>query len=154
VFAGSDSTERRSAADTLGFRPKPVTQDMVCFRSYLLLTPSVIEQHCRLTLYRICSPTFLCKHSLPVTFTHFSLLARSNFDAVCHDRDNVRYDLLRTGSVELTSNKILERGFLDAVRPLPYFHVPPFFPCPYPATLTHTHTPRTAPASILHPLPP
>jgi hypothetical protein len=28
---GSDSTERRSAADTLGFRPKPVTQDMVRF---------------------------------------------------------------------------------------------------------------------------
>lgn len=30
--------------------------------------------------------------------------------------DNIRYDLLRTGSVELTTNKILERGFLDAVR--------------------------------------
>ncbi|KAF7979330.1 hypothetical protein HWV62_42743 [Athelia sp. TMB] len=28
--------------------------------------------------------------------------------------DNIRYDLLRTGNVELTSNKILERGFLDA----------------------------------------
>src|ERR1700729_206459 len=30
-------------------------------------------------------------------------------------RDNIRYDLLRTGNVELTSNKILEKGFLDAV---------------------------------------
>ena len=29
---------------------------------------------------------------------------------------NIHYDLLRTGSVELTTNKILERGFLDAVR--------------------------------------
>ncbi|KZP08527.1 hypothetical protein FIBSPDRAFT_874454 [Athelia psychrophila] len=28
--------------------------------------------------------------------------------------DNIRYDLLRTGNIELTSNKILERGFLDA----------------------------------------
>jgi len=27
---------------------------------------------------------------------------------------NIHYDLLRTGSVELTTNKILERGFLDA----------------------------------------
>ncbi|KAI0689672.1 hypothetical protein BC835DRAFT_1282515 [Cytidiella melzeri] len=26
--------------------------------------------------------------------------------------DNIRYDLLRTGSVQLTSNKILERGYL------------------------------------------
>ncbi|KAG6911007.1 hypothetical protein DXG01_005422 [Tephrocybe rancida] len=34
--------------------------------------------------------------------------------------DNVRYDLLRTGSVELTSNKILERGFLDAPPPSYY----------------------------------
>ena len=31
-------------------------------------------------------------------------------------RDNVRYDLLRTGNVEATTNKILERGFLEAVR--------------------------------------
>lgn len=30
-------------------------------------------------------------------------------------RDNIRFDLLRTGSVELTSNKILERGFLEPV---------------------------------------
>lgn len=29
---------------------------------------------------------------------------------------NVRYDLLRTGNVQVTSNKILEKGFLDAVR--------------------------------------
>ncbi|KAL1745214.1 hypothetical protein HDZ31DRAFT_63310, partial [Schizophyllum fasciatum] len=28
--------------------------------------------------------------------------------------DNVRFDLLRTGSVERTAEKILERGFLDA----------------------------------------
>ena len=33
-----------------------------------------------------------------------------------YDSDNIRYDLLRTGNVELTSNKILERGFLPAVR--------------------------------------
>ena len=30
-------------------------------------------------------------------------------------RDNIRYDLLRTGSIETTTNKILERGFLEAV---------------------------------------
>ena len=31
-------------------------------------------------------------------------------------RANIHYDLLRTGSAEVTSNKILERGMLDAVR--------------------------------------
>lgn len=30
--------------------------------------------------------------------------------------DNIRFDLLRTGSVEQTTNRILERGYLDAVR--------------------------------------
>ncbi|KAH7926611.1 hypothetical protein BV22DRAFT_1062680 [Leucogyrophana mollusca] len=34
--------------------------------------------------------------------------------------DNIRFDLLRTGNVELTSNKILERGFLDAPPPAYY----------------------------------
>jgi len=29
---------------------------------------------------------------------------------------SIHYDLLRTGSVELTTNKILERGFIDPVR--------------------------------------
>ncbi|KIP03331.1 hypothetical protein PHLGIDRAFT_111029 [Phlebiopsis gigantea 11061_1 CR5-6] len=38
--------------------------------------------------------------------------------------DNIRYDLLRTGSVQLTSNKILERGFLPAP-PATYFRVYP-----------------------------
>ncbi|KAF9481786.1 hypothetical protein BDN70DRAFT_875919 [Pholiota conissans] len=28
--------------------------------------------------------------------------------------DNIRYDLLRTGSTEVTTNRILERGFLEA----------------------------------------
>ena len=36
-------------------------------------------------------------------------------------RDNIRFDLLRTGSVELTSNKILERGFLEPVPPFLFF---------------------------------
>ena len=35
--AGGDSTERRSAADTLGFRPKPVTQDMVQLCRYFFI---------------------------------------------------------------------------------------------------------------------
>ncbi|KAH9855492.1 hypothetical protein C2E23DRAFT_813554 [Lenzites betulinus] len=38
--------------------------------------------------------------------------------------DNVHYDLLRTGSVQLTSNKILERGFLPAPPP-PYYTIYP-----------------------------
>lgn len=40
----------------------------------------------------------------------------AGFLSINHDcRDNIRYDLLRTGSVQETSNKILERGFLPAV---------------------------------------
>ncbi|KAF5384547.1 hypothetical protein D9757_006424 [Collybiopsis confluens] len=58
-----------SPADTLGFRPKNVTQDMVDTVGNMF-------------------------PDLP--------------------RDNIRYDLLRTGSVETTTNKILERGFLEA----------------------------------------
>jgi len=38
--------------------------------------------------------------------------------------DNLRYDLLRTGSVEVTTNKILEKGFLDAP-PSNYFELYP-----------------------------
>ncbi|KAH7890405.1 hypothetical protein F5I97DRAFT_23665 [Phlebopus sp. FC_14] len=38
--------------------------------------------------------------------------------------DNIRFDLLRTGSVELTSNKILERGYLEAPPPA-YFTLYP-----------------------------
>ncbi|KAF8416734.1 hypothetical protein L210DRAFT_3369865, partial [Boletus edulis BED1] len=38
--------------------------------------------------------------------------------------DNIRFDLLRTGSVELTSNKILERGFLELPPPA-YFTLYP-----------------------------
>lgn len=30
-------------------------------------------------------------------------------------RENIHYDLLRTGSVEITVNRLLERGYLDAV---------------------------------------
>jgi len=37
---------------------------------------------------------------------------------------NIHYDLLRTGSVEVTTNKILERGFLDAP-PEAYFTLYP-----------------------------
>jgi hypothetical protein len=44
----------------------------------------------------------------------FILVDRKIFHSPC-SRDNIRYDLLRTGNVEVTSNKILERGYLDAV---------------------------------------
>ncbi|KAH8079069.1 hypothetical protein BXZ70DRAFT_1050921 [Cristinia sonorae] len=34
--------------------------------------------------------------------------------------DNIRYDLLRTGNVQVTTNKLLERGFLPAPPPAYY----------------------------------
>ncbi|KAF8347425.1 hypothetical protein F5887DRAFT_955762 [Amanita rubescens] len=69
--SGSNSAER-TAADTLGFRPKNVTPEMVTTISNM--------------------------------FPHIPV-------------DNIRYDLMRTGNVEVTSNKILERGYLDAPPP-------------------------------------
>ncbi|KAF7303759.1 CUE domain-containing protein [Mycena indigotica] len=50
--------------------------------------------------------------------------------------ENIRYDLLRTGSVELSSNKILERGFLDPPPPA-YFTL-------YPRTPEATRAPQSA----------
>ncbi|KAH9061208.1 hypothetical protein EDB87DRAFT_1612587 [Lactarius vividus] len=51
---------------------------------------------------------------------------------------NIHYDLLRTGSVELTTNKILERGFLDAP-PESYFTL-----YPHPANADATARPASA----------
>ncbi|CAE6506346.1 unnamed protein product [Rhizoctonia solani] len=60
--------------------------------------------------------------------------------------DNIRYDLLKSGSVEITSNKILERGYLD--RPPPaYFTLYPPTPA---ADVTTTDTPA-APATTSAP---
>lgn len=73
--SSSSSDERRSAAAALGFRPKPVTQEMV--------------------------------NHVHAVFPNIP-------------PDNIRFDLLRTGSIELTSNKILERGFLEAPPPAYY----------------------------------
>ncbi|KAF8513051.1 hypothetical protein JB92DRAFT_2925191 [Gautieria morchelliformis] len=39
-------------------------------------------------------------------------------------RGNIHYDLLKTGSVEITSNKLLERGYLEAAPPT-YFQLFP-----------------------------
>ncbi|KIM54754.1 hypothetical protein SCLCIDRAFT_346383 [Scleroderma citrinum Foug A] len=53
--------------------------------------------------------------------------------------DNIRFDLLRTGSVELTSNKILERGFLEPPPPA-YYNI-------YPRAETTAHRPSTTSSS-------
>jgi len=45
--------------------------------------------------------------------------------------DNIRFDLLRTGSVELTTNKILEKGYLDPP-PQPYYTLYPRQPVNHP----------------------
>ncbi|KAJ6466929.1 hypothetical protein C8R45DRAFT_1055483 [Mycena sanguinolenta] len=82
LTTSNDSSSERSAADTLGFRPKPVSQDMIDTISNMF--PDIPP-------------------------------------------DNIRYDLLRTGSVELSSNKILERGFLDPPPPA-YFTLYPRVP--------------------------
>lgn len=77
--SSSSGDEPRSAAAALGFRPKPVTTEMV--------------------------------NQIHTMFPHIP-------------PDNIRFDLLRTGSVELTSNKILERDFLEAP-PASYYTIYP-----------------------------
>ncbi|TBU57309.1 hypothetical protein BD310DRAFT_1039980 [Dichomitus squalens] len=56
--------------------------------------------------------------------------------------DNIRYDLLRTGNIQQTSNKILERGFLPAP--------PPAYYTVYPRNVgpTAPAQPAAAPAAI------
>ncbi|KAE9402637.1 hypothetical protein BT96DRAFT_918148 [Gymnopus androsaceus JB14] len=81
----SNSDSGPTPADTLGFRPKNVTEDMLDTIGNMF--PDI-------------------------------------------PRDNIRYDLLRTGSVETTTNKILERGFIEAPPPS-YFTL-------YPRTLAPT----------------
>jgi len=66
--------------------------------------------------------------------------------------DNIRYDLLRTGSVQLTSNKILEKGFLDAPPPA-YFTLYPRTPQPQnempPANAAATTTAKSPQQSLI-----
>jgi len=97
VTSRSESTEQRSAADTLGFRPKNVTQEMTDTVSNMF--PDI-------------------------------------------PADNIRYDLLRTGNVGRTTEKILERGFLDAPPPA-YYRLYPR------ATNTPPTTAAGAPAAAL-----
>ncbi|KAF9223198.1 hypothetical protein BS17DRAFT_707006 [Gyrodon lividus] len=62
--------------------------------------------------------------------------------------DNIRFDLLRTGSVELTSNKVLERGFLEAPPPA-YFTLYPRADMPAPLRQSNStaHTPTGSSAT-------
>ncbi|THU90393.1 hypothetical protein K435DRAFT_760352 [Dendrothele bispora CBS 962.96] len=94
-----------TAADTLGFRPKNVSQDMLDTISNMF-------------------------PDIPI--------------------DNIRYDLLRTGSVELTTNKILERGYLD-VPPPSYFTLYPRTPAP--AAAPARQNPNSASSSAVQPKP-
>ncbi|KAH7105866.1 hypothetical protein BKA62DRAFT_826285 [Auriculariales sp. MPI-PUGE-AT-0066] len=65
-------------------------------------------------------------------------------------RANIHYDLLRTGSAELTSNKILERGLLDAPPPS-YFRAFPLQPQPVPTPVpaSSSSTPTPAPKDLI-----
>ncbi|EPQ51612.1 hypothetical protein GLOTRDRAFT_112427 [Gloeophyllum trabeum ATCC 11539] len=105
VTSSKESPNERSAASTLGFRPRNITEQMV--DTVQGMFPDI-------------------------------------------PRDNIKYDLLRTGSVDQTANKILERGFLDAP-PAAYYtlypsteQAPPARPAPAPAgSSTATTKPKS-----------
>ncbi|KAF7760515.1 hypothetical protein Agabi119p4_11191 [Agaricus bisporus var. burnettii] len=56
--------------------------------------------------------------------------------------DNIRYDLLRSGSIEVTTNKILEKGYLDAPPAAYYTLYPRTNRAPQPHA--HPHDRRSA----------
>ncbi|KAJ3481499.1 hypothetical protein NLI96_g7616 [Meripilus lineatus] len=59
--------------------------------------------------------------------------------------DNIRYDLLRTGSVQVTSNKLIERGFLPPPPPA-YFTLYPRTPANPPPQNNNRPQPAAHPA--------
>ncbi|PPQ74308.1 hypothetical protein CVT26_004153 [Gymnopilus dilepis] len=109
--SSKESSEQRSAADALGFRPKNVTQEMSTIMNL-----------------RWFSGQFLSEQATDSSLPYVQVDTISNmFPDI--PADNIRYDLLRTGNVELTTNKILERGFLDAP-PAAYHTLYPRTPAP------------------------
>lgn len=111
VNTGSESPAERSASTSLGFRPKTITQDMVGLPSPNSVLKGFLTRSYRWTQYMECSLTYLREPAHIKYFDNGHQLIVS----IGAPRDNIRYDLLRTGNVELTSNKILEKGFLDPV---------------------------------------
>jgi len=105
--AASDggTDEQRRAAAMLGFRPKNVTPDMVRASqssiSHLANLAGFADQQRLGHVPRY--PNVRPSPILDDAILKYSL------------RPNVHYDLLRTGNVELTTNRILERGFLESV---------------------------------------
>ena len=115
--SGQDAQSARRAADALGFRPRNVTNDMVCttsFRPAKIVANVNTGGHCCQHVPRYSS---VRHHS---EASSHSQLRRKSDSLSLTDSDNIRYDLLRTGNTQLTTTKILERGFLDAVRVLPF----------------------------------
>ena len=87
------------------------------------------------------SPSFISLRLALSTYHHSVLWINKS-------SDNIRYNLLRTGSIELTTNKILERGFLDAVRTTS----PSFPPCD-PFSCLHAKPSPLSPAATRLPYP-
>ena len=109
ILGKDSSVDGQSPAALLGFKPKTVSPEQVS--DALSKHVPVLTAESRLKQFTPCSPT--CQRELSL-FKYGIFL--QDTDRGCFS-DNIRYDLLRTGSVQLTSNKILERGFLPAVCP-------------------------------------
>ncbi|KAH6904252.1 hypothetical protein BKA70DRAFT_1193506 [Coprinopsis sp. MPI-PUGE-AT-0042] len=92
ITSGSDgSDDQRQAA--LGFRPKTVSQQMINTVSGMFPDIPVCVLNPAGCIILLFMQAWLTQD-------------------LC--RPNIHYDLLRTGSVEQTTNKVLERGFLEA----------------------------------------
>ncbi|KAH9994607.1 hypothetical protein BJV77DRAFT_993691 [Russula vinacea] len=115
--SSGDSTAEQAAARALRFRPKKVTPEMARLPP-LLIHPAELSDVGRNSNRNVPRhpKVRLVQH---IKGTHVGEDLTFGFHSA-----NIHYDLLRTGSVELTTNKILERGFLD-VPPEAYFTLYP-----------------------------
>jgi hypothetical protein len=134
---GSDSsantTEGTNVAKILGFKPKKATPDMVssshrltrrsphgCLNGSIACTLTSV--HPSFCLDRVCSSR-IPGHSNASDCSVYNWVDVLIYALGDFSSDNIHYDLLRTGSVELTVNRLLERGFLDPVSHLPLYTV-------------------------------
>jgi hypothetical protein len=90
IAGGGQQSGQPNPGAVLGFRPRNVTEEMV--NAHLSDLNNLSDHFFKVETVRAMFP------DIP--------------------KDNIRYDLLKTGNTELTTNTILEKGFLEAVRSL------------------------------------
>lgn len=119
---GSETPAEREVRLALGFKPRNVSSEMVSGRNGTeMIGDSADVKLCMIAWYR---NEHVSQHS-EVHISRRTCCINVTWDwwLPSWNRDNIRFDLLRTGNVETTTNKIIERGFLEAVSIPPPSHL-------------------------------